>query len=114
MAKYRYIKKSKKDLAGILYTNKIFTESIEDPYVVIRQFNSLTEKQRVNIRSEHKELEKATRDKLNNMSDSTEDLYLTCVMVDFNIIATKYNVDPATVCICIQNVCKNNEKILII
>ncbi len=41
-------------------------------------------------------------------------MYLTCSMVNLNIVASKYDIDPATVCMCLSKPCRQNEKILVL
>lgn len=43
-----------------------------------------------------------------------EDMYLTCTMVNLNIIASIYNIDSSTVCMCLSPICKLSENIMII
>ena len=42
-----------------------------------------------------------------------EDKYFTAVMIELNIIASQYNIDPATVCMCIDSPCMCNEKLIL-
>jgi hypothetical protein len=74
------------------------------------QFNDLTFTQRVEITKECSEREAKLKA---DVELKDEDMYLTCMMVDFNIVATRYAVDSATVCMCIKPPCKNNKNILV-
>lgn len=111
MAKIKHITLSKNKIEGLLFSCKTISESLEDPKVIIRQFNLLTPKQRFEILTEH--IQRETNLKADLLPYNDENMYLTCTMVNLNIIATKYNIDPATVCMCICSPCKNHERILI-
>lgn len=111
MAKIKHITLSKTKIEGLLFSCKTMSESLEDPKVIIHQFNMLTPKQRSAILTEH--IQRETKLKADLFPDNDENMYLTCTMVNLHIIATKYNIDPATVCMCIARPCKNHEKILI-
>lgn len=41
-------------------------------------------------------------------------MYLTCSMVNLNIVVSEYDTDPATVCMCSFKPCRQNEKILVL
>ncbi|APC40830.1 hypothetical protein [Clostridium estertheticum] len=111
MKKIRYIKFSKREFSKTLDFCKLFSNSLEDANIIIKQFNSLTQNQRLEIIKAYSEREKLLKIQINS---EDEDMYLTCTAVNFNIVATKYDIDPATVCICIASPCKSNEKIIVI
>ena len=67
--------------------------------------------QRNAIVQEEKLREKLLKEKL---TSSDDDMYLTCSMVNLNIVASKFDIDPATVCLCIAPLCKLNENIIIV
>ena len=110
MGNIKYVRISPKDINGILITCKTLSESLEMPNVIIRQFNSLTSVQRIAIATEWSKREAILKSRMEHNND---DMYLTCSMVNLNIIAAKYNIDPATVCMTITHPCKPNCKILV-
>lgn len=110
MGNIKYVRISQKDINGILIACKTLSESLEIPNVIIRQFNSLTSAQRTTIASEWSKCEAILK---SNVEHNNDDMYLTCSMVNLNIIAAKYNIDPATVCMSIRPPCKSNQKILV-
>jgi hypothetical protein len=110
MKNVKYVRISPKDIDGILIAYKTLSESLENHNVIIGQFNSLTPTQRTTIKNEWSKLESILKSKVDHHND---DMYLTCIMVNLNIIATKYNIDPATICMCINPPCKANCKILV-
>lgn len=85
--------------------------SLQDWTVIIKQYNSLSLNQRNAIVQEEKLREKLLKEKL---TSSDDDMYLTCSMVNLNIVASKFDIDPATVCLCIAPLCKLNENIIIV
>lgn len=100
MEKIKFAKVKKKELLQALYT-----------YQIIKEFNELSFKQRKEIVREYTEMEETLKSKI---VTKDEDLYLTCSLVNLHIIASKYNIDPSTVCMCISPICKYNEKIIVV
>lgn len=107
--KYAQIKKNKLLQAMRAYT--LLSHSLQDWTVIIKQYNSLSLNQRNAIVQEEKLREKLLKEKL---TSSDDDMYLTCSMVNLNIVASKFDIDPATVCLCIAPLCKLNENIIIV
>ena len=89
----------------------LLSHSLQDWTVIIKQYNSLSLNQRNAIVQEEKLREKLLKEKL---TSSDDDMYLTCSMVNLNIVASKFDIDPATVCLCIAPLCKLNENIIIV
>lgn len=110
MSKIKYKKITKETLEKSFNGYKFLSNSLQDTFVVIKEFNTLTEHERKCIAKEYSEKETLL---IKSSSNLDEDTYLTCAMVNFNIVASKYNIDPATVCMCVVPPCKLNEKILI-
>lgn len=110
MAKSKYKKISKKEMENVLFPIRILSESLQNTTEIIRQFNLLTSCQRTNISSEFSRCEAKLKI---DVEPGNEDMYLTCIVVNLNIIASKYGIDPATVCMCINLPCKCNEKLLV-
>lgn len=110
MGRIKYIYISKKTFESILEPCKFLSNSLESSTTIVRQFNALKPAERTEILNKHNQLEQKLKLKVD---PKNEEMYLLCRMVNFNIIATIYNIDPATVCMCIYKPCKNHEKILI-
>ncbi len=114
MAKAKYVKITKSEFEKYVNSSKIMSNSLENINNIKKQFNNLNIKQRLDI----KKIFKATQDNINEKFKSIdeslkEDVYITCTMVDLNIIAAEYNIDPATVLLCFKPPCKNGEKIIV-
>lgn len=90
----------------------LFAKSLCPPKTAIKQFNSLSPKQRNDIANAFKGYDEIRRKKIPK-EDATDDAYITCVMVDAHILATEYDVDPLTVLLCVGSLCKPNEKIVV-
>jgi len=110
MGNIKYVRISPTTISGTLFACKTLSASLESPNVIIRQFNSLTSAQRTAILNECSKREAILKSKVES---GNEDMYLTCMMVDLNIVAAKYNINPATVCMCIKPPCKANQRILV-
>ena len=110
MNRTKYIVIPLNNFSGILFGCKLLSNSLEKAEIIIKQFNSLTLTQRADIASESSRREARLKSELET---NNEDMYLTCVMVDLNIIATKYNIDPATVCLCLKPPCSGSQKIIV-
>ena len=111
MKQKKYVRIRREKLLQILTRYSLLSHSIQDWQVVIKEFNSLSPNQRNAIIKEEKLREKLLKEKTNNLD---EDMYLTCAMVNLNIVASKYDIDPSTVCLCIAPLCKMNENIMVI
>lgn len=110
MGKIKYLKISQEEIGKILNSIRLISKSLEEPRIVINQFNLLTPNKRIDILSEWKKRETILK---GTVEARNEDMYLTCIMVELNIIASMYNIDPATVCMCIKPPCKSNEKVFV-
>ncbi|GAA0115053.1 hypothetical protein [Clostridium senegalense] len=111
MGKLKYRRITRNDLNSIIQPCKILSESLEDISIIIKQFNALTSNQRSSIIKEYIQREELLKKQIFYQD---EDMYLTCSMVNLNIVASKYDIDPATVCMCLFNPCRQNEKILVL
>jgi hypothetical protein len=107
--KYARIKKIK--LLPAMRAYALLSHSLQDWTVIIKQYNSLSLKQRNAIVQEEKLREKLLKEMLTSPDD---DMYLTCSLVNLNIVASKFDIDPATVCLCIAPLCKLNENIIVV
>lgn len=114
MSKEKYVKISKHDFSNYLYSYKLMSNSLEDNNVIKSQFNKLSISKRIEIKNAFKEKENVLKEQIKYISESIqEDIYITCIMVNLNIVATEYNIDSATVCMCVDPPCKINEKIIV-
>lgn len=111
MEKMKFAKVRKNEMLQALVTYQIISHSLQDGKTIIKEFNDLSFIQRKEIAREYTEKEEILRKQIVTQD---EDLYLTCSLVNLHIIASKYNVDPSTVCMCISPICKLNEKIIIV
>ena len=107
MTHIKYARIKKKKLLQIMSAYNLLCHSLQDWTVIIKEYNSLSSSQRNAIVQEEKLREKLLKEKLTN---SDEDMYLTCSMVNLNIIASKFDIDPATVCLCIAPLCRSEER----
>lgn len=110
MKKTKYKKVTKETLENNFFGYRLLSQSIQDSFTIIKEFNRLSENQRKCIAKEYSKMEAAHRERSWKLDEDTN---LTCTMVNLNIVASKYNIDPATVCMCVSPPCKLNEKILI-
>jgi len=80
----------------------------------LSQFNNLSELSRKEIACEFKRYDSIRRKRIpKSPRIEKDDAFLTCVMVDANIIATEYNIDPLTAIMCINPPCGCDEKVII-
>lgn len=107
--KYARIKKNK--LLQTMRAYNLLSHSLQDWSVIIKEYNSLSLNQRNAIVQEERLREKFLKEKLTNSDD---DMYLTCSMVNLNIVASKFDIDPTTVCLCIAPLCKLNENLIVV
>lgn len=75
----------------------------------LEQFNKLTPVQRSEIKSSFSKYDQIRRRKI--LKGETDSAWALSVMVDANIIATEFNIDPLTVVMCVDPICKVNEKV---
>lgn len=111
MAHKKYVKIKRDKILQSFMAYNLLSHSMQDWRIVVKEFNGLSLSQRTSIIQENKLRESLLKEKLTVVD---EDVYLTCSMVNLNIIATKYDIDPATVCMCISPPCKLHENILVI
>ena len=111
MTQVKFIKIKRKKLLQALAAYNLLSHSQQDWQVIIKEFNSLSFSQRNQIVKEEQLREQLLKDK---MTTTDEDMYLTCTMVNLNIVASKFDIDPTTVCMCIAPLGKINENILVV
>ncbi len=111
MLQTKYAKITKKKMLQALAAYNLLSYSKQDWQIVVKEFNSLSLQQRTQIIKEEKLREELLKRKI---TTTDEDMYLTCTMVNLNIVASKFDIDPATVCMCIAPLCKITENILVV
>lgn len=108
--KNKYTIKSKKDINKWFELCNIFAKSLCDQKIILNQYNTLTADIRIKIKNQFKACDDIRRKKIPN---TETEAWFTGVMVDANILATEYNIDPLTVMLCVSPICKPSERILI-
>ena len=111
MLQTKYAKITKKKMLQALAAYNLLSYSKQDWQIVVKEFNSLSLQQRTQIIKEEKLREELLKRKI---TTTDEDMYLTCTMVNLNIVASKFDIDPTTVCMCIAPLGKINENILVV
>lgn len=111
MRKMKYIRVKKACLLEKLQLCTLMSHSIQDANLILKEFNLLSYERRITVAQEYRKLEETLQ---NNMKTQDENMYLMCMMVNLNVIAAGFDIDPATVCLCVTPICKLNEKIMVI
>lgn len=111
MPHIKYARIKKNELLQAMRAYSRLSHSLQDWIVIIKQYNSLSLNQRNAIVREEKLRENLLKEKL---TGSDHDMYLICSMVNLNIVASKFDIDPNTVCLCIAPLCKLNENIIVV
>ena len=102
--------KTRKVFNDWLDIGNLFAKSLCDREEILRQFNALSETDRIKIKKRLDDCDIIRRTKITNTE--IED-WTIGIMVDAHIIATEYEIDPLTVILCTKPICKNNEKIIL-
>ena len=108
--KTKVVIKSKKDALKWLEVCSLLAKSMCDYNTVLSQFNSLSASDRINIKTRLNECDETRKRKIPN---TEQDAWVIGIMVDAHIIACEYNVDPLTVLLCVNPICKANERIIL-
>lgn len=111
MKQKKYVRIKKGKLLQTLTAYSLLSHSMQDWQLIVKEFNSLSSNQRSDIIKKVEFREKLLKEKISNLD---EDMYLTCAMVNLSIVASEYNIDSSTVCLCISPLCKMNENIMVI
>lgn len=80
--------------------------------IVFKQFNNLSISDKNRIKKDFERYDEIRRRKI--PIGEVEQAWFDCVVVDANIIATEFDVDPLTVMLCLHPPCKPNEKLVVI
>lgn len=113
--KNKVIIKPKADFLKWITVSNLFAKSRISPQEALNQFNSLDAKQRIEIKKSFQRYDELCRNTLsreNLPKDESENTRETFIMVNAHIIATEYDIDPLTVVMCANPICRNNERIV--
>lgn len=91
--------------------SNMFAKSRIKPMAALKQFNSLSAKQRIDIKKTSEEYDQKRR--MIIPKDENSLAWEISVMVDAHIIATEYDIDPLTVMMCIDPPCKNDKRVIV-
>lgn len=109
--KNKMVLKSQEDFMKWVSISNIFAKSRIMPIVALKQFNVLNATQRVNIKKTFDDYDQKRRMRI--PEGEIDAAWEISVMVDAHIIATEYNIDPLTVIMCLNPICRSDEKIIV-
>lgn len=107
----KYVIKSKHDFQKWIRIGNIFAKSLCPVEEVLKQYNSLSAAQRQNIKKRFLKCDQIRSKKIRK--DESISAWEIGIMVDANIIACEYDIDPLTAVLCTNPLCKANEKIIV-
>lgn len=102
--------KSKKDVVKWIELSNLMAKSMCDYETVISQFNTLSPSDKLIIKKRFNDCDEVRKTKI---PKTEHDAWLIGIMVDAHIIAYEYNIDPLTVLLCVNPICKPNEKLIV-
>ena len=108
--KVKFVIKNKKEISKWINVSNIMARSMCDSETAISQYNALSPSDKINIKKRFNMCDEIRRTKIPN---TEQEAWLLGIMVDAHIIAYEYNVDPLTVVLCVNPICKPNEKIFL-
>lgn len=108
--KNRIIFKSKSEISKWLDLANLFAKSMCSYNEVLKQFNNLNSRERIEIK---KQLNMCDEIRKTKIPIADQEAWRLGIMVDAHIIATQYDIDPLTVISCLNPICKPNEKLYI-
>ncbi len=108
--KNKVIIKSKREFEKWIYISNLFAKSLISPNEALKQFNNLSSSQKRKIKQSFDKYDKLRRIKI--PKGEVDSAWELSVMVDAHIIATEFNIDPLTVVMCLDSICKPNEKVV--
>lgn len=109
--KNRYVVKKKQNFIKWTTIGNIFAKSLCPNEDILKQYNRLTSSQRIKIKQLFSQCDDIRRKKI--PVDEASFSWEIGIMVDAHIIACEYEIDPLTAVLCINPICKPNEKIFI-
>lgn len=102
---------SKDKLNKWITISNMFAKSVCPIETVIKQYNTLTAKNKADIKNEFSKYDEIRRKRI--PKGETDDTYLDSVLVDTHIIATEYNIDPLTAIMCVNAPIRFDKKIMV-
>ena len=102
--------KNKKEVSKWISVCNLMAKSMCDHKIAISQFNSLSPSDRITIKKRLSECDELRKTKIPN---TEQDAWIIGIMVDAHIIAYDYDIDPLTVLLCVNPICKPNEKLIV-
>lgn len=107
----KYVFKSRNDFQRWIDTGNILAKSLCPVKEIWTQYNTLSSAQRLAIQKRFSEYDDIRRKKIQELGDPSA--WAIGVMVDAHIIACEYNIDPLTAILCVNPICRSNEKIML-
>ena len=92
-------------------TSNVFAQSLISPTTALKEYNTLTKQQRIEIKQLFSKYDDIRRKKI--PSGEADSAWLISVMVDSHIIATEYSINPLTAVMCLTPPCSPAENIFI-
>ena len=102
--------KSKHDVSKWIGASNLIAQSMCDHKTVISQFNALSPSDRIAIKKRLNQCNEIRKTKIPN---TEQEAWIIGFMVDSHIMACEYNIDPLTVLLCFNPICKSNERIIV-
>lgn len=106
--KAKIVIKNKRDVLKWIEISNVMARSMCDSNTALMQFNSITPSDRLNIKKRFSECDDIRRKKIPN---TEREAWLIGIMVDAHILACEYNLDPLAVVMCVNPLCRSNERI---
>ena len=110
--KSKFVSKSKADVEKWIMIGNMLAKSLCPVNDVLRQYNRLTASQRMAIKRQFLEYDNIRQKKIHKEENSYT--WEIGIMVDANILACEYDIDPLTVVLCINPICGPNERIIVV
>ncbi len=108
--KIKYVVKSKYDFEKWCNTCNFLAQSLCPHDKVLKEFNSLNNIQRNEIKDLFLMYDRLRASKI---PENESEAWMIGIMVDANIIACEYDIDPLTVTLCMNPICRPTERITI-
>lgn len=108
--KNRIVIKSKSEFNKWLDTANLLAKSMCSYEEVLKQFNNLSSRERIEIQ---KQLNMCDEVRKTKIPTTDHEAWIIGIMVDAHIIGTQYDIDPLTVLSCMCPICKPNERVFI-
>jgi hypothetical protein len=109
--KNKYVIKSKVDSNKWIDICNLFAKSLCPRNKILEQYNNLNKSQRIKIKKLFADCDDIRRKKIPKGEE--DEAWIIGIMVDANIIACEYDIDPLTAVLCINPICRADEKIIV-